>query len=649
MHSVRLWLVNLAALMALGAGPAVAADDDARACERQSGDSAIAACSQAIASKQYTGDSLAMLYCNRGDAWVEKGSHDRALADFNEAIKLSPKLAHAYRHRGQVYLAERDSARALADFDEAIRLDPKYVHAFANRGNIWLDKGDQKRAIADFDEAIRLDPKYAYAYSERGVSHFLKGDQSRAIADFDSAIRLDPKNAEAFMRRGRVWSIKGDLDRALADLDEAIRLDPREAVAYSDRGDVWRVKGDLDRALADYDEAIRINPKNAVIYALRGGLWAHKGDYARAIDDYDAAVRLDPRYAHAFNHRGMAYAAKGEIDRAIADYDQAIRLNPRYAHAYDNRSEAFGEKGDWARAIADFDEASRLMPKSAACAPEPGRIIECIRPSATDSAIRRFDSPSYVLFNDNSGPGANLLVFLNGTDGRPPGPVPFLKAAADAGYRVIALTAIDVPAVAQYCAPNPDPNCSGNFRRMRIYGDAAIPDPAVENTPAESIVNRLVKLLQYLDRQEPQRKWGDYLENGAPKWSRIALTGQSQGAGMSAFIAQEHEVARVILFSSPWDYIETKGHHATLAPWLSGPSKTPLQRWYAGYHEHENTAGLIQRAYAALRIPPDHIRVFKRDLPVSPQVARHHNLYHMQGISSPSYEQDRAFFLGRSP
>lgn len=289
------------------------------------------------------------------------------------------------------------------------------------------------------------------------------------------------------------------------------------------------------------------------------------------------------------------------------------------------------------------------MPKSAACAPEAGRVIDCIWPSATDPTIHRFDSPSYVLFNDNSGPNADLLVFLPGTGGRPPGATRFLKAAADAGYRTISLSTNDVPAVAQYCPDKPDPECSGNFRRMRIYGDGPLHDPAIDNTPAESIVNRLVKLLQYLDRQEPQNGWGNYLENGAPRWSRIVLSGQSQGAGMAAFVAQEHEVARVILFSSPWDFMETKGNVKTLAPWLSAPSKTPLERWYAGYHQNEDTAALIARAYAALRIPPDHIRIFKDDLPVSPQGARRLNLYHGQGLSSPTYDRDRAFFLGRSP
>jgi hypothetical protein len=126
------------------------------------------------------------------------------------------------------------------------------------------------------------------------------------------------------------------------------------------------------------------------------------------------------------------------------------------------------------------------------CASEPGRLIQCIKPSETDPAIRRFDSAHYVLFNADASPQADLLVFLPGTGAEPPGPMPFLKMAADAGYRVISLAYNDVPAVAVYCPRKPDPACSENFRRMRIYGDGTTIDRAIDNSQAESVINRLV-------------------------------------------------------------------------------------------------------------------------------------------------------------
>jgi len=282
------------------------------------------------------------------------------------------------------------------------------------------------------------------------------------------------------------------------------------------------------------------------------------------------------------------------------------------------------------------------------CVAEPGRSIQCIKPSDTDASIRRFDRLHYVLSNQTTPSTANLLVFPPGTFGKPPGPRTFLQAAADAGYRVISLDYNDEPAVNAFC-PRRGPSCSADFRRMRVFGDGISIDPSFDNTRAESIVNRLVKLLVFLDREEPRQNWAGYLDNGALNWSRIAFAGQSQGAGMAAYIAKGQPVARVILFSSPWDFVVSNGKIQMLAPWLATPPQTPSDRWFGGYHERENQASLLAKSYAALRIPPQNIRVFKGDLPPSLGGKKDANPFHGEGLYDPAYEQDRTFFLGRSP
>jgi hypothetical protein len=282
------------------------------------------------------------------------------------------------------------------------------------------------------------------------------------------------------------------------------------------------------------------------------------------------------------------------------------------------------------------------------CAPEQGRIVKCIKPSDTDAAIKRFDRVNYVLFNPGTPSTANLLVFLTGTFGKPPGPTRFLHQAADAGYRVISLDYNDEPAVNVYCPQRP-PACSADFRRMRTFGDGISIDGSFDNSGAESIVNRLVKLLAYLDREDPQQNWAGYLDNGMPNWSRIALAGQSQGAGMTAFIAKRQAIARAILFSSPWDFVAPNRKFQTMAPWLSLPAATPMERWFGGYHRRENKADLLAKSFAALRLPPQNIRVFSGDLPPSEKDRHEENPFHGMGLLDPAYEQDRAFFLGHSP
>jgi lipoprotein NlpI len=82
-----------------------------------------------------------------------------AIADYNEAIRLDPKLPGPSYNRGLLYTVKQDYDRAIADFSEAIRLDPKFAGAFNNRGWAYAAKQDYDHAIADYNEAIRLHPK----------------------------------------------------------------------------------------------------------------------------------------------------------------------------------------------------------------------------------------------------------------------------------------------------------------------------------------------------------------------------------------------------------------------------------------------------------------------------------------------------------
>jgi tetratricopeptide (TPR) repeat protein len=132
-----------------------------------------------------------LAFIGRGDAYSNKGDHDRALADYNEAIRLDPKSALALSDRGVAYGNKGDYDRALADLNEAIRLDPKSAHAFRNRGVLYAHKGDNDRAIADFNETIRLDPNNALAFCNRGRAKRNINDAS-GNADIAKARQLDP-------------------------------------------------------------------------------------------------------------------------------------------------------------------------------------------------------------------------------------------------------------------------------------------------------------------------------------------------------------------------------------------------------------------------------------------------------------------------
>jgi tetratricopeptide (TPR) repeat protein len=74
-------------------------------------------------------------YNNRGAAYEAKGDNERAIADFNKALDIDPRLAKAYYNRAAVYRAKSEIDRAITDYSKAIEINPLYGHAYFNRGS----------------------------------------------------------------------------------------------------------------------------------------------------------------------------------------------------------------------------------------------------------------------------------------------------------------------------------------------------------------------------------------------------------------------------------------------------------------------------------------------------------------------------------
>ena len=78
--------------------------------------------------------------------------------------------------------------KAVADFNDAIRLDSDLTNGYWNRAFAWERLEEVDSAIDDYTEVIRLNPRFAPAYNWRGDQWFKKRDYDKAIADYDAAV-----------------------------------------------------------------------------------------------------------------------------------------------------------------------------------------------------------------------------------------------------------------------------------------------------------------------------------------------------------------------------------------------------------------------------------------------------------------------------
>jgi antitoxin component YwqK of YwqJK toxin-antitoxin module/Tfp pilus assembly protein PilF len=140
----------------------------------------------------------AACFIDAGISYKKIKQTDRAIALFNEAIRIKPDSATGYKRRGDTYQKSKQYEKALADYSEAIRIKPDYTDAYYARGHTYKFALMFEQAIADFRETARLKPKSAMvnnalAWALATVPSVESRNGKQAIEYALKAIALKPK------------------------------------------------------------------------------------------------------------------------------------------------------------------------------------------------------------------------------------------------------------------------------------------------------------------------------------------------------------------------------------------------------------------------------------------------------------------------
>ncbi|MGZ3448287.1 MAG: BPSS1187 family protein [Polyangiales bacterium] len=226
-----------------------------------------------------------------------------------------------------------------------------------------------------------------------------------------------------------------------------------------------------------------------------------------------------------------------------------------------------------------------------------GLLEHAIAPKDTDPAIDKYPEPHEAFVDTSKPPRGTLIVHLPGVGGKPSGSKGLLKEWAALGYHVIGLRYANDLATSDACTGAGFGDCVEKMRLEEIDGVDRIPGIDVGG-PANGLENRLAKLLAQLVKIAPGEAWGTYLAGDAPRWERIVFSGHSHGTGTAGLVGQKHLLAGVVLLSGPYD--NTSG---TPAPWMSKPSATPKDRWFALTHTKEDQHSQHLVNFGAMSLP----------------------------------------------
>lgn len=121
---------------------------------------------------------------------------DEAFALVTQAIEAEPQNPHGYFVRARFHEGNEASANAVADYDQVLKLDPKLADAWLHRGEQRFKLGEINKAISDFDKFIELVPRMEPHHWQRGIAYYYAGRFADGRKQFEQHRTVNPADVE---------------------------------------------------------------------------------------------------------------------------------------------------------------------------------------------------------------------------------------------------------------------------------------------------------------------------------------------------------------------------------------------------------------------------------------------------------------------
>jgi tetratricopeptide (TPR) repeat protein len=250
------------------------------------------------------------------------------------APSVNPTAHDAYL-KGRYFFnrpSDENLLKAIAQFEEAVKLDPNFAPAFSGLSDAYLWAG--------FNEGV--------------LSNAEAGPKAKAAAE--EAIRLDDASAEAHASLATYRGWYGhDWSGSETEFRRAFALNPSYSYAHDQFGTLLALEGRLEESVAEGKRAAELDPLSPQIPvdAVMGLAW--QGKYAEAKELARKAANLDSTFFFTPFMEGWVEIQKGEVNDAIPLLQRARALeSPPFVTAW--LGYAYGVTGDRKRALEALEE-----------------------------------------------------------------------------------------------------------------------------------------------------------------------------------------------------------------------------------------------------------------------------------------------------
>jgi tetratricopeptide (TPR) repeat protein len=226
---------------------------------------------------------------------LKAGKLDEAEKAFRAVLAKGGGAASYVHNNLGIVLQERGQhEKAVAEFREAIRLDPRYPAPRILLGASLLALGRDGEARTELEQAVKLAPREPLARLQLAKLEERTGDWVAAVEQYRALREMKPQEPEYVYGLGSAY-----LRLSEWCLRELPRVDGGSARLHQAQGHNYRVQGRPDLALVAFDRAAQADPNLPEVHLAMAQIHLEQKRWAEARQEAERELAIVPESAGA--------------------------------------------------------------------------------------------------------------------------------------------------------------------------------------------------------------------------------------------------------------------------------------------------------------------------------------------------------------
>jgi len=271
-----------------------------------------------------------------GSVYEKTGDIDKAIQEYEKALRQDNKNAHIHLSLGTAFLKKNNVPKALEELNLASKYDPDAVEPHAILALLYFSQENPAAAGKEYETALtkasQLEPENINIYKSLGAVYLHNKDYAAAENTFKLILSLTPKDAEAFFYLANIYDETGRDSLVEQTLKLSLEIEPGYAQALNYLGYFYAEQNrSLPQALALIKKALEIEPENGAYVDSLGWVYFKQGRVKEAIVELERAKTMleDPVI---YDHLGDAYLKLKDSVKAKENWERSLKLDNSQAN-----------------------------------------------------------------------------------------------------------------------------------------------------------------------------------------------------------------------------------------------------------------------------------------------------------------------------